>query len=113
MVCILYCQLASGTPLKIKLVPQPTHLFMVISIHTLTRTCARQIATPLHKHKVMSHAVIKTSPPLWAAWGVHSVFGPSRMEQCNEILRTAEQYEDIHLLAMANGIKAILMKQQG
>ena len=42
-----------------------------------------------------------------------SVWGQSSMDQCNEILQIAEQFQDVHLLALAANTKAALMKRKG
>ena len=40
-------------------------------------------------------------------------WGPSNMDQCNEALQIAEQFQDVHLLALGANTKAALMKQKG
>ncbi|KAL3132817.1 hypothetical protein ABBQ38_006743 [Trebouxia sp. C0009 RCD-2024] len=40
-------------------------------------------------------------------------FGPPRLEQCDQILQTADHFQDIQLLALANAARAIIMKQKG
>ena len=39
-----------------------------------------------------------------------SLWGPSRLDQCNQILQTPEQFEDIYLMALATYVKGWLMK---
>ena len=38
--------------------------------------------------------------------------GRSRLEQCDQILQTADQFQDIHLLAVANDVRASIMKHK-
>ena len=42
-----------------------------------------------------------------------SDFGPSALQQCDDILKTADHFEDIHLQALANSIRASIMEQKG